>query len=96
MEIDMPHDTTQRSEFEREVLEYMATNSEHMKNQDILFKGFSKSIETLEDSVTSLNDSRTFAKGIIKAASIGVGAPAAIGSFAYCMIKFSKWFHGIK
>jgi len=48
-----------------------------------------KRIEPLEDKVTSLESTRTYAKGFIKATSIGV---PAIGSIAWFFWKFGKYF----
>lgn len=53
-----------KEEFETEVIRFMARIDEHMKNQNKRCDSHALDIRSVKDRVTSLEDSRTFVKGV--------------------------------
>ncbi len=84
---------TPRNDFEREMIEFMARVDEHMQAQTARCNSHAKDISALDDRATSLEGSRTYAKGIIKA--VGVGVPA-MGSVAWFIFEAAKFIKGAK
>lgn len=60
---------------------------QHADDQKARCDNHANRLEELEKGVISLNETREYSKGVIKA--IGVGAPA-IGSLAWLMIKYGE------
>lgn len=82
-----------KSDFEREVIEFMARIEQHMSDQRGRCDSHSKNIEAVEERTSSLESSRNYAKGVLKA--VGVGVPA-IGSITWFLFEMGKFIKELK
>lgn len=86
---------TPKNDFEREVISFMSRIDEHMENQNRRCDSHSERMKAHEDRMGkhedrtgSLEKSREYAKGWLKA--IGVGLPA-LGSLAWAIFEVIKY-----
>lgn len=80
---------TPRNDFEAEVIRFMARIDEHMANQGNRCNSHAVDIRSTKDRVTSLENTRTFVKGMLAMGSkITVVAGAASGM----IITIIKYF----
>ena len=84
---------TPRNDFEREVIEFMSRIDEHMNNQAARCDAHSERLTGQAERLTSLEDTRAYAKGIIKAVAVGV---PALGSVAWFIFEIGKFLKGMK
>lgn len=73
-------------EFRGEIHQYVKAQDDKCRRHNTMF-------EAAEERMSSLELSREYAKGWIKA--IGIGAPA-VGSLAWAMIELGKFLKGLK
>ena len=77
-----------RDEFEKEVIAFMSRIDEHMENQNKRCDSHSADIRAVRADVESLQDSRTFVKGMLemvtKFAVIAVGISGIVYGWIEC------------
>lgn len=81
------------SEMRVEIADRLGRIETEAKGVSARLTNHSERIEDLCDRATSLESSREYCKGVIKA--IGIGVPA-FGSLAWAMIELGKLLKGIK
>ena len=86
-EWDGKTDRRANSAFEREVIKFMARIDEHMSAQTKRCDSHAKDIVDCQIDVTSLKETREYAKGALK--TIAIGAPA-VGSITWFILELVK------
>lgn len=79
--------------FESDVISFMSRIDEHLRNQEAKCEAHLKTMESQNERITSLEASREYSHGVLKA--MGVGIPAA-GSLAYFVMQVGEALKKIK
>lgn len=78
-----------KDEFEKEVIAFMARIDEHMTNQNRRCDSHAADIRATRERVTSLEDTRTFIKGML---AMGTKVAVAAGGISGLILTFIKYF----